>query len=563
MVRRGVWGTVPALWALAAVAAGAALGAPAPGRSKTPDADVVRVVARAASVEEAARAVQRVGGTVDARLPLVDSVAATVPASSRARLAGAPGVVDVADDRPVRVLGGPAPAPAADSEPQNVEPHAAETRVDELGAEGVTGEGATVAIVDTGVADVPQLAGRLVPVRDERTGRVDSCYDLSGERSCDDGYGHGTFLAGLVTGDDGVAPGARVLSVKVAGRDGATDVSTVLAAIQWVVSFRAAYGIDVLNLSLGTDSTQSYRTDPLNYAVERAWEAGIVVVAAAGNLGPAAGTVTKPADDPFVLSVGAVDDLGTSDIADDVLPDFSSRGPTRDGFGKPDVVAPGARLRSLRAPGSTIDSAYPPSEDGPYRTGSGTSMAAAVVSGIAALLAQARPEWGPDEVKHALMATARPAMTDDGGASGAGIVDAYAAARQAPPGRANEGLERSTGVGSIALSRGSVQVRVVGLAGLLNGLLLNGLVTAQLLTWDPVGYTTGLWVAPTWLASPLGRVAFSDVTWPAGHNWSGHNWSGHNWSGSAWSSASSSERQGSARDYGATGPGSAWYGAWE
>ncbi|NHC45421.1 S8 family serine peptidase [Motilibacter aurantiacus] len=533
------------------------------------------VVVRARSVRAAADAVRAVGGTVRDRLPIVSGVVATVPPDAARAVASAPGVVDVSPDRPMRVLGGAAGAgPAA----PGVAAYQAATRVAELAAEGKDGTGSTVAVVDTGVSDVPELAGRLVQVRDERTGRVDSCYDLSGERSCADGYGHGTFLAGLIAGtgsEPGVAPGARVLSVKVAGRDGATDVSTVLAAIQWVVSFRDVYGIDVLNLSLGTDSQQSYRTDPLNYAVERAWEAGVVVVVAAGNVGPAAGSVTKPADDPFVLSVGAVDDRGTAPIDDDVLPAFSSRGPTRDGFAKPDIVAPGARLRSLRAPGSTLDARYPPAEQGAYRSGSGTSMSAAVVSGIAALVVQARPGWGPDEVKHALVATARPpapgdatAPDDEAAASveagaGAGIVDAYAAAREAPAGKANVGLERSSGLGSLVLSRGSLQMRTVGVGGLLHGLLLDGLITAQLATWDPVGYTTGVWAAPTWLASPLGRVAFTDVTWPNGHNWSGHNWSGHNWSGRNWSGASFSERRADDRPYGATGPGSAWYGAWE
>jgi serine protease AprX len=158
-------------------------------------------------------------------------------------------------------------------------------------------------------------------------------------------------MAGLVAGNGasgaggatGTAPEARVLSVKVAGADGAADVSTVLAGLQWVVSFRERYGIDVLNLSLGTDSTQSWQDDPLNYAVERAWDAGIVVVVAAANTGPAPGTIAKPGDDPWVVTVGAVDGQGTPGVGDDRVPDFSSRGPTRDGVAKPDVVAPGAR----------------------------------------------------------------------------------------------------------------------------------------------------------------------------------------------------------------------------
>src|SRR5207245_1877202 len=128
------------------------------------------------------------------------------------------------------------------------------------------------------------------------------------------------------------------------------------AAIQWVVSFKDRYGIKVLNLSLGTDSTQTYRTDPLNYAVERAWDSGIVVVVSASNRGPGPATISKPGDDPLVITVGAVDDRGTPGLGDDELPNFSSHGPTAaDGLAKPDLVAPGGHIVSLRAPGSAID----------------------------------------------------------------------------------------------------------------------------------------------------------------------------------------------------------------
>ena len=254
-----------------------------------------------------------------------------------------------------------------------------------------------MALVDTGVADVPQLRERIVPVG------AAACENLSAEPDCGDGYGHGTFMAGLV---GSVAPGAGILSVKIAGRDGSADVSNVLGAIQWVVSNAGRYKINVLNLSLGTDSTQDWRTDPLNYAVERAWAAGITVVTAASNRGPGAGTVTKPGDDPWVLTVGAVDDRGTSGLGDDLLPAFSSRGPTRSGqVAKPDLAAPGAHLVSLRSPGSEVEHAHPGGK-GPLRRGSGTSMAAAVVSGVAALVMDAWPSWPPDRVKYALTATA-------------------------------------------------------------------------------------------------------------------------------------------------------------
>ena len=283
---------------------------------------------------------------------------------------------------------------------------------------------------------MPDLAGRIVPVTDDRTGRTSACHDLSGERSCADGFGHGTFMAGLIagagsatSGPTGTAPEASLLSVKVAGADGAADVSTVLAGLQWVVSFADRYGIRVVNMSLGTDSTQSYEDDPLNYAVQRAWAAGIVVVVAAANTGPAPGSIAKPGDDPWVVTVGAVDSNGTPGLGDDRVPDFSSRGPTRHGVAKPDVVAPGARVLSLRVPGSTLDRRYPPADTtSPYRAGSGTSMATALVSGTAALALQANPALTPDELKHALAADARPVASDDPAAVGAGLVDAASTA---------------------------------------------------------------------------------------------------------------------------------------
>ena len=187
-------------------------------------------------------------------------------------------------------------------------------------------------------------------------------------------------------------------------------MSNVLAAIQWVVSFRDRYHIRVLNLSLATDSNQTYRTDPFNYAVERAWDAGIVVVVSASNAGPARATISKPGDDPLVITVGAVDDGGTAAISDDAVPAFTSRGPTpADGLAKPDVAAPGTGIVSLRSVGSTIDRTYPGYIDGAYHRGSGTSFSAAATSGVVALMLSRHPGLTPNEVKYALVASARAA----------------------------------------------------------------------------------------------------------------------------------------------------------
>jgi serine protease AprX len=503
-------------------------------------------------------AVHRLGGRVTRDLPLVDGFAAVLPAGALARLGSSAGVRAVTPDRPVSVQS----SVSGDSRP-SVFPAA--VRADAAWDRGFTGRSVTVALIDTGVADVPDLAGRIVPVTDA-TGRVRRCVNLSGEAGCHDTYGHGTFMAGLIAGTGassdgahrGIAPGARVVSIKIAGRDGSADVSNVLAAIQWVVSFRHEYGIKVLNLSLGTDSTQSHTIDPLNYAVQRAWAAGITVVVSASNNGPAPGTIAKPGDDPWVVTAGAIDDRGTADIADDTLPNFTSRGPTvADGVHKPDVAAPGASLVSLRSPGSTLDERFPSSMGDGYRRGSGTSMSAAVVTGAVALLLEAKPDLTPNRVKHALASTARPVASEDHLAVGSGIID-VSAALAAPLGEANAGLHRSSGLGRLDASRGSLRVQTNDPAAT----VVTGLHTAQLLLWDSDGFTTGRWTPTTWNLTAWQRSAWPATAW-SGSNWNGSNWNGSNWNGSNWNGSTFYGAVDAADTYGSSGDGSVWYGAWD
>lgn len=498
----------------------------------------------------AERAVAEVGGTVRLHLPLVNGVAATVAAQDIDKLARSGGLRAITLDRQVTVQGG-----GSSSSPNSV--YNEGVRADDAWAAGLTGAGVTVAVLDTGIANVADLAGRILPVRNDLTGAVTACQNLSGESGCGDSFGHGTFIAGLIAGSGassggeykGVAPAANLVSIKVAGRTGATDVSTVIAGIQWAVSFKDRYGIKVLNLSLGTDGTQTYRTDPLNYAVERAWDSGIAVVVAASNRGPAAGTIAKPGDDPFVITVGAIDDRGTPGLGDDVVPNFSSRGPTAaDGLAKPDVVAPGAHVVSLRAPGSAIDNQFPSSVGNGYRKGSGTSMATGVVSGAVALMLQADPSMTPDRVKYALTATARPVASTDRMAVGAGLIDVFSASFGAPAGVANQGLDRSNGLGSLDLSRGSVRVQTTTLLPT----LITGLLTAQLLLWDPITFTLVPWTGSSWYGS----------SW-YGSSWYGSSWYGSSWYGSSWYGSSWYGQMEGSSWYGSSWYGSSWYGAWE
>ncbi|MGH2671180.1 MAG: S8 family serine peptidase, partial [bacterium] len=326
------------------------------------------------------RAVEELGGTVDQELPIVEGFAARLPAGQLGALQTVPGVRNVTVNRTVKMNGqygegsGVASAVYTDA-----------VQASKAWDRGFTGQGIGVALIDTGVNAVGDLAGKVLHAE-----------DFTPEQDGVDHYGHGTFVAGLIAGQGtasnggvkGVAPGSHIVSVKIAGADGTTDLIRLLAALEWVVTFKDAYGIRVLNLALGTDSTQSYRTDPLNFAVERVWNSGIVVVTAAGNRGPAAGTISKPADDPFVITAGASDDHTTGTGSDDTVAPFSSAGPTAgDGIAKPHLVAPGKSVISTRAPGSTIDTANPGGRVGTaYFKGSGTSFSSAIAAGAAALV---------------------------------------------------------------------------------------------------------------------------------------------------------------------------------
>jgi serine protease AprX len=428
---------------------------------------------------------------------------------------------------------------------------------DNVWASGQTGAGVTVALVDTGIANVPDLSGRIVQVNTGLLGlQTAPCVNFSGESNCNDSYGHGTFIAGIIGGSGassagaytGIAPGAKLVSVKIAGANGATDVSNVLAAIQWVVSFKNTYNIKVMNLSLGSDGTQTYRTDPFDYAVERAWQAGITVVVSAGNAGPNPQTISKPADDPFVVTVGATDDQATPGLGDDTVPDFSARGPTAaDGINKPDVVAPGGHIISLRSPGSTVDTMFPNYVSTYYRKGSGTSMSAGVVTGSVALLLQAHPTWTPDRVKYALTSTANDAVGTDPNTVGAGEVDVQAATN-ASAGLANQGIEPGNGTGSLDLSRGTVQVSEDDpLAP-----ALSGLTTGQLLLFSQLIYLTGSWNPVTWYGGQ----------WQGGQ-WHGGQWHEYDFSGGQWHGGQWHGIEDPNSSYGSSTSGGQWLGAWE
>jgi serine protease AprX len=237
--------------------------------------------------------------------------------------------------------------------------------------------------------------------------------------SANDAYGHGTDVAGIIAGNGanrpssdplrgqyiGVAPNANLISVKVSDETGATNVLDVIYGLQFAVRHQAQYNIRVINMSLNSATPQSYKTDPLDAAVEAAWMHGIVVVAAAGNRGNSADAVQySPANDPYVITVGGVDETGTTDPTDDTVAPWSSHGTTQDGVPKPDVYAPGTHIVSVLAPGSVFANTCASCQiaSGQYIQTSGTSMAAPVIAGLVADLLQVHRRWTPDQVKGVL-----------------------------------------------------------------------------------------------------------------------------------------------------------------
>jgi serine protease AprX len=320
------------------------------------------------------------------------------------------------------------------------------------------GQGQTVAVVDSGIFKIKDLGKRLIA-----NVNFNRAYHDAADR-----YGHGTFVAGIVAGDGtdssrarvGIAPKTNVINARVSDDNGMSFESDVVSALQWVYENKTRYNIKVVNLSLNSSVAQSYHTSPMDAACEVLWFNGIVVVVSAGNNGTA--TLYPPANDPFVITVGATDDKGTLTLSDDVVTPFSAYGTTSDGFAKPDLVAPGKDIIAPLPENDqlTIGKKHPANRvDSNYFRMSGTSMSAPMVSGAVALLLQDEPNLTPDQVKYRLTATANRnwagynAMT-----AGAGYLDIYAAVKGTTTQSANTGLTASKllWTGSTPITWGSV-----------------------------------------------------------------------------------------------------------
>ena len=485
------------------------------------------------------------------------------------------------------------------------------TRVTQLWKAGAWGQGVGVAVIDTGSLPVAGLTNRGTIVNG-----LDISFDSQNPEILHlDGYGHGVHMAGLIAGSSstktprredhkeftGMAPSAHVISVKVGASDGAVDVSQVIAAIDWVVEHKDDRGLNirVLNLSFGFDSVQNAQRDPLSHAVENAWKAGIVVVAAAGNDGNRS-SLRMPARNPFVIAVGSYEQgfgVGGTPVSD-----FSNCG---DGTRSVDVVAPGRSIISLRAPGSYLDENYPNARAGQdFFKGSGTSQSAAIVSGGVAALLSLKPDLSPDEVKNMLMDTARPVIGSEL-CAGAGAVN-FEAVRWARTDSTPQPHPASTGDGSLDAARGTMRLQMNGVPAtqelsVVDQPLDNTTVDAVLSTSPDTSTSTSLdaeadsispelsevtltdtfglfdkgtvadstddstltkvaidappleqvtitldgeqdifgnvWDGPTWAKASTSGSSWNGGSWN-GNEWAGQSWAGSSWSGLSWSGLS-------------------------
>ena len=479
--------------------------------------------------ERAAAAVRRAQGKVGRGLSIIGGASANLTGAEVLALANDPDVAYVSLDGVVTATFDPLDGAALASSPGILEVSAPEV----WRQLGVTGKGVGVAILDSGIAPHPDLAGRIVAAVDFTNGGSGAVLVPPADPG-----GHGSHVAGLVAGDGtasggayaGVAPGANLIDVRVIAASGSTSVSTLIAGMQWVLAHRADYNIRVVNLSAGGPATTSYRVDPLATAAEVLVFAGITVVVSAGNEGPRERTITSPGSDPYVITVGGIDDSGTATTSDDALASWSSRGVTPiDGLAKPDVVAPGRKIVSLRSPGSTLDQELPdrlvagldPLMPEYFRL-SGTSMAAPVVTGVVALMLEHSPALTPAQVKDLLKGTATALAYGSPDATGSGMVNAPAAVAA---------TDQTVGAATDPVSAGFANEMYSFLYGqplAWCDLAFNGGTDSNGVPWSQVSWTKIAWDAVTWQNLDWGSFDWAAVSWQD-ISWEGITWEDISW----------------------------------
>lgn len=355
-----------------------------------------------------------------------------------------------------------------------------------------------------------------------------------------DGRGHGTFVAGIAAGSAagyaGAAPSSKIVSLDVMDDTGTARTSDVIAACDWILANKSAYNIRIANFSLHSGARNHFYNDPLDRAVERLWFNGVFVVAAAGNYGSASGpsgVMYAPGNDPFVMTVGAAD-LGSSIFStDDKAAPWSAWGYTEDGFSKPEIGAAG---RFMVGPVPTSSTLYKERADHIVAPGymelSGTSFAAPVVAGVAAQILARHPNWTPDQVKGALMLTARSLPSAIPGSLGVGGVNAYKAAMllSTPP-NPNLSLRR--------------YVNSSGPGGELRFDATGWLAAVQAdASWADASWADASWADASWSAASWADASWADASW-ADASWADASWADASWADSAKEDGTDSEGTGS------------------
>ncbi|MEX0816149.1 MAG: S8 family serine peptidase [Gaiellales bacterium] len=442
-----------------------------------------------------AERVKNRNGKVTRKFRSVDGVAAKLSGKAMLRLAARGDILAITPN-----------APVFSSDYQNAEMWREEVRADTLWSvfDPLTGllaagpQAPTIAIVDSGIdpSRVEDFGGRLLA-------SVNVSSLAPGAEG--DGQGHGTLVAGVAAGSNplymGAAPNAPLVSLRTSDAEGRSVTADVIAAADWILANKDAYGIRVANFSLAGSVETSFRFDPLDRAVERLWFAGVTVVAAAGNHGAADGSNVSmsyaPGNDPFIITVGAVDPAGSSDPYDDSVPWWSGKGYTMDGFYKPDLAAPGRYMVGPVPADASMVAHAPERVLAPgYMWMSGTSFAAPVVAGAAAQLLARHPDWGPDEVKGALMLSSAYIGVEG---SGVGVIDALSAASlDFTPPNPNEGFYPFVEADPVTGQRFFNEAN-----------------------WSRYVATEANWAQANWAAA----------------NWAQANWAQANWAQAAWSSA--------------------------
>jgi serine protease AprX len=462
------------------------------------------IIQSAAGTSDASAKIVGLGADVRRRLDLIGAIAVDIPAGKIAALAKQPGLV-VTPDSTVHVSG---------TIPTSNQMWPYESGLAKLWGTSTSPapQAPTIAIVDSGIdanrADFGNGARVL--------GNVNLVSLPSNTPG--DGRGHGTFVAGIAAGSAdayaGAAPNAGILSIDVMDDTGTARTSDVIAACEYILANKGKFNIRVANFSLHSSAKNHFYNDPLDLAVEKLWLNGIFVVAAAGNYGSSSGpsgVLYAPGNDPFVMTVGAADIGDKVALGDDRIAPWSAYGYTEDGFAKPELGAPGRYMIGPVPQGATLVAEKPGNVVKPgYIQLSGTSFAAPVVAGAAAQLLARHPEWMPNQVKGALMLTAKPVPQAAPGSSGMGQLNASRAAelRTTPP-NANLALSRfliSSGSGGLAFDSASWAATVAGNASWSAASWADA-------SWADASWSTASWAAASWSAASWADASWADASW--------------------------------------------------